>query len=136
MSTDPAYKKTVMEETNDTQRTAREIFLLKEVEQLRDQLAGLQAENDLKTFILDSIPDYVSYVDADLTYQLCNRKYEIEKGMTREKFLGKHVIEFVGKQGFARIQPYVDRVLKGELVTYEDHIDYKYLAEQDVTYAT
>ena len=115
-----------------TRRTGRETSLEKEVEQLRQQLVDLQAENDLMTFILDSIPDYVSYVDADLTYRLCNRKYEIEKGMTREKFLGKHVIEFVGKQGFASIQQYVDRVLKGELVTYEDHIDYRYLAEQDV----
>ena len=121
-----------MEKPNETRRSAREILLQKEVEQLRKQLVDLQAENELMAFILDSIPDYVSYVDADLTYQLCNRKYEIEKGMTREKFLGKHVIEFVGKQGFARIQPHVDRVLKGELVTYDDHIDYKYLAEQDV----
>ncbi len=121
-----------MEKPNESWRSAREILLEKEVERLRQQMLDLQAENDLMTFILDSIPDYVSYVDADLTYRLCNRKYETEKGMAREKFLGKHVVAFVGKQGLASIQPYVDRVLKGELVTYEDHIDYKYLAEQDV----
>ena len=32
----------------------------------------------------------------------------------------------------AKIQPHVERVLKGELVTYEDRIDYRYLAQQDV----
>lgn len=121
-----------MDKPNETRRSAREILLQKEIEQLRQQLLDLQTENDLKAFILDSIPDYVSYVDANLIYRLCNRKYETEKGMTREKFLGKHVVEFVGKQGLTSIQPYVDRVLKGELVTYEDHIDYKYLADQDV----
>jgi len=112
--------------------TARETTLEEETELLRGRLTALQAERDVLAFILDSIPDHVSYVNADLTYQVCNQKYEIETGRTREAFLGKHVVEFTGEQGFSRIQPHVERVLKGELVTYEDRIDYRYLAQQDV----
>jgi len=70
--------------------------------------------------------------NADLTYQVCNQKYEIETGKNRDAFLGKHVVEFIGERGLAKIQRHVDRVLKGELVTYEDHIDYKHLKRQDV----
>ncbi|QYZ67308.1 MAG: GGDEF domain-containing protein [Gammaproteobacteria bacterium (ex Lamellibrachia satsuma)] len=121
-----------MEKSNTIQRTAQEITLEGEIDRLRKRLAVLQAEHDAMAFILDSVPDYVSYVNADLTYQVCNRKYEIETGRTREAFLGKHVVEFMGEQGFAKIQQHVERVLKGELVTYEDRIDYRYLAQQDV----
>lgn len=116
----------------DKPNTPREIALDQEIEQLRERLAALQAERDVMAFILDSIPDFVSYVNADLTYQVCNQRYEIETGRTRESFLGKHVVEFTGEQGFARIQRHVERVLKGELVTYQDRIDYRYLAQQDV----
>jgi diguanylate cyclase (GGDEF)-like protein/PAS domain S-box-containing protein len=121
-----------MEIPNTTRRTTREITLEEEIDRLREQLAVLGAEHDVMTFILDSIPDYVSYVNADLAYQVCNRKYEIETGRAREAFLGKHVVEFMGEQGLAKIQRYVERVLKGELVTYEDCIDYRYLAQQNV----
>ena len=36
------------------------------------------------------------------------------------------------EQGLAKIQPYVERALKGELATYQDRIDYKYQVHQDV----
>jgi len=121
-----------MEKSNASRRTELDNTLKKEIDRLREQLVDLQEERDLMAYILDSIPDYVSYVNADLTYKVCNRKYETEKGLSRDAFLGKHVVEFVGEQGFARIQPHVERVLKGELVTYDDRIDYKYLAQQDV----
>ncbi len=121
-----------MEKSNATRRSARDNTLEEEINRLREQLADLQEERDLMAFILDSIPDYVSYVNADLTYKVCNRKYETEKGLSHDAFIGKHVVEFIGEQGFARIQPHVERVLKGELVTYEDHLDYKYLTKQDV----
>ena len=93
---------------------------------------AFRAEHDRMAFILDSIPDFISYVDSELSYQMCNQKYEIEKDITRDAFLGKHVVEFMGEQGFAKIQRHVERVLKGELVTYDDRMDYKYLAQQDV----
>jgi len=117
---------------NMPSKPARETSLQEEIDSLRERLADLQAEHDRIVFTLDSVPDFVSYVDSDLFYKLCNRKYEIEKGVTRETFLGKHVVEFMGEQGFAKIQRHVERVLKGELVTYDDRIDYRYMAQQDV----
>jgi len=121
-----------MKKLNTTQIKTRAFTLEEEIEQLRGQLASLQDERDLMAFILDLIPDYVSFVDADLTYKLCNRKYETETGRPCEEFLGNHVVEFVGEQGLAKIQPHLERVLKGEPVTYEDRIDYKHSEQQDV----
>jgi diguanylate cyclase (GGDEF)-like protein/PAS domain S-box-containing protein len=121
-----------MEKPNTTRQTARETALEQEIDHLRERLTALEAERDVMAFILDSIPDYVSYVDTDLVYRVCNRKYEIETGRSREAFLGKHVVAFMGEQGFAKIQRHVERVLKGELVTYKDRVDYGYQAQQDV----
>ena len=67
----------------------------------------MEAERDILAFTLDSIPEYVSYVDTELVYQVCNHKYEIETGHSREKFLGKHVVEFIGEKAFTKIQHYV-----------------------------
>ena len=55
-----------MEKPNTTRRTTRETALEEEIDRLRERLAALGAEHDVMTFILDSIPDYVSYVNADL----------------------------------------------------------------------
>lgn len=115
-----------------TQQAVRETLLEEEIIDLRKQLKTLAAERDVLAFTLDTIPEYVSYVDANLLYQVCNHKYEIETGRTCEEFVGKHVIEFIGENAFSNIQPYVERVLKGELVTYEDQIVYKHLGQQDV----
>ena len=99
---------------------------------LRRQLAALRAERDLLTFIVNSIPDYVGYVDRDLVYRVCNETYASESGRPLDTFVGKHVIEFVGEAGMAKIQPHVDRVLQGELVDYEDRVDYRFKTQQDV----
>ncbi len=93
-----------MKKLNIAQRTSRERALEEEADQLREQLTVLQAELDVLTFVLDSIPDYASYVNADLTYQVCNQKYETETGKNRDAFLGKHVVEFIGERGLAKIQ--------------------------------
>lgn len=83
-------------------------------------------------FILDSIPDFVAYVDAGLVYRVCNDAYSKESGQPKEAFVGKHVIEYLGEQGLAKVQPHVSQVLRGEFVSYEDRVDYRYTAEQEV----
>jgi len=104
----------------------------KELARLQEQVRTLEAERDLLAFILDAIPDYVAYVDSDLVYRFCNAVYSSESGMPLETFIGQHVTEFVGKEGLNRIRPHVDRVLRGEAVTYDDRIDYRFKSQQDV----
>lgn len=99
---------------------------------LRERLAALEAERDRLDFILDSIPEYVAYVDANLVYRFCNRIYETETGRPRADFIGKHVVEFMSEQGLAQIRPHLDQVLRGEAVTYQSRVDYRFLAQQDV----
>ncbi len=103
-----------------------------ELDLLRKKVDALQAENEVLMLMLDSIPEYISYVDKELVYRVCNKKYETEANLTREDLIGKHVSEFIGEQTFDKIKPYVNNVLEGEQVTYDNRIDYKYLPQQDV----
>lgn len=102
------------------------------VEHLKDQISSLKSERDRLTFVLNAIPDFVAYVDKNLIYRFCNEIYSTETGKPLSAFTGKNVIEFIGQQGLNKIQPYVDRVLSGEFVTYNDRIDYKHKSQQDV----
>ncbi|MCG7964245.1 MAG: PAS domain-containing protein, partial [Candidatus Thiodiazotropha taylori] len=79
-----------------------------ECDSLRREISELKAERDLLRFILNSIPDYVSYVDADLHYRFCNEQYAVESGQPLSCFIGQHVAKFVGEQGMQRIQPHID----------------------------
>ncbi|RLB53581.1 MAG: hypothetical protein DRJ42_11590 [Deltaproteobacteria bacterium] len=120
-------------DTPDTpSRPARPISPEDEISRLRKQLAAVQADHDRLAFILDSIPDHISYVARDLTYRVCNQRYEAEQGVNRDALVGKHVTEFVGEAGFDKLRPHVERALKGELVTYDNRMDYRYMKEQDV----
>ncbi|MEW8625674.1 MAG: GGDEF domain-containing protein [Candidatus Thiodiazotropha sp.] len=103
-----------------------------ESDSLRREISELKAERDLLKFILNSIPDYVSYVDADLHYQFCNEKYAVESGQPLSSFVGQHVEQFIGKQGMQRIQPHIDAVLDGHLVAYDDQLNYRYMLNQSV----
>ncbi|MBV2120711.1 MAG: GGDEF domain-containing protein [Candidatus Thiodiazotropha sp. (ex Ctena orbiculata)] len=99
---------------------------------LRREISELKAERDLLKFVLNSIPDYVSYVDADLHYQFCNEQYAVESGQPLSCFIGQHVAKFVGEQGMQRIQPHIDTVLDGHVVAYDEQLDYRYMLNQSV----
>ena len=116
----------------DSSHLDRESQLQGQIIDLQQQLTALKTERDVMSFMLDSIPEFVSYINVDLTYRFCNRKYELETDILCSELLGKHVTEFIGNEAFVRIQQYLQRVLDGESVTYEDRIHYKHLKEQDV----
>ncbi|MEN8190637.1 MAG: GGDEF domain-containing protein [Thermodesulfobacteriota bacterium] len=117
---------------SELSQAEREALLKKQIDNLQQQLAAVETEREVLTFLLNSIPEFASYINADLTYRVCNRKYEIEADISCQEILGKHVTEFIGNEAFDKIQPYLLRVLSGESVAYKDRIDYKYLKEQDV----
>ncbi len=116
----------------DSSQHERESQMRGQIDDLQQQLTAMKAECDVMSFMLDSIPEFISYIDADLTYRICNRKYELETDISRNELLGKHVTEFIGNEAFGKIQAHVECVLNGKPVTYEDRIHYKYQEEQDV----
>ena len=76
-------------------------------------------------FILDALPTLISYVDSDHRYQFNNRAYEYWFGCDRNELQGKHVKEVLGEAVYKNLQPALETVLSGQLVTFEKEMKYK-----------
>ena len=69
--------------------------------------------------ILDSLPAFIAYVDADIRYRLVNRAYENAFDKARQDILGRRVEEILGPKGYAAMRPHIERALQGEEVVAE-----------------
>jgi PAS domain S-box-containing protein len=58
-------------------------------------------------------------VSRDLRYISANPAYAKIAGVTAGQIVGRRVVDVMGEQAFTVIQPYVERVLRGEQVEYE-----------------
>lgn len=76
------------------------------------------AEHILKLFSA-AYPGLVTYIDSNYLYRFANEKFESWFGVSPGKISGKHVAEVIGQDEFLKRKGYIDRVLKGEKVTFE-----------------
>lgn len=81
--------------------------------------AELKRSQELLQNITDSVPALVAYVDADETYHFANATYAKWYGSGGVPHVGQSVSEFLGETHYARVKPYIDRVLCGEVVSFE-----------------
>ncbi len=67
--------------------------------------------------LLNSLPEFISYVDVSLRYQFTN---DANRAFFPEKeIIGLTMIEVMGSERFERVKPNVEKVLKGEIVCFE-----------------
>jgi PAS domain S-box-containing protein len=86
---------------------------------------ALRKNEDQLRLITDALPVLISYVDSEQCYRFNNKAYEKWFGHSRTEVCGKHVEEVLGKPAYKSIKKYVERVLSGQEVTFEDIIPYK-----------
>jgi len=71
--------------------------------------------------VFERSPDRISIVGRDFRYQRVNPAFERRYGMPAETFVGKHVADFLGKEGFERTaKAYYARCFAGEEVSYAE----------------
>ncbi|RFP63201.1 MAG: PAS domain S-box protein [Limnothrix sp. CACIAM 69d] len=74
--------------------------------------------------IMDLLPVCIAYCDRDLYYRYVNQSYEDWFGLCPQEICGKRVADVIGQQAYQLVKPHIDRVLKGEIVTYESVVPY------------
>ena len=88
----------------------------------------LEQENHFQTHwlshITDTLPACIAYIDRDLRYRFVNKTYETWFHLDHSTLDGQYVWEVMGKPAYDSVKPYIDRVLKGERVTYEMLLPY------------
>ena len=81
--------------------------------------ARLRAAEEGVRRLTDSVPGLICYLDRQRRIIYHNRTYREMFGLTREQIDGRHALEIVGPEVYARSLPYLDRALQGETVSFE-----------------
>lgn len=83
------------------------------------EVALLESEARLRT-IANTLPAMIAYIDADQVYRFLNLAYEREFGLTGRHVLGLSVRDTVGEARYRAVAPYIERVLAGETLSFEE----------------
>jgi PAS domain S-box-containing protein len=93
---------------------------------LQESEAELREREQQLRLITNALPVCISYVDADLRYRFVNQTYEDWFGCSRDEILSRHIREIIGEAAYQVVQPYIDRVLAGQLTLYEAELPYPF----------
>src|SRR5215468_1901792 len=74
--------------------------------------------------ILDTAAIGLTRCNRDLRYLSCNPAYENLVGLSDEQIIGRRIIDVIGMEAFEVKRPYVERVLRGERVEYEEEVPF------------
>jgi PAS domain S-box-containing protein len=89
---------------------------------IRRHTSALRANEEQLRRVIDAMPIFISYVGSDRRYRFTNQMYKERYDDPAE---GKHVEEVMGKAAYRAVSKYVDRVLTGEVTSYETEVPYQ-----------
>ena len=69
--------------------------------------------------IIEAMPAMVAVFDVELRIRLVNNSFELWRGKTRAELVGDTLEAAVGAWEYQRCQPWIERALQGETVTFE-----------------
>jgi diguanylate cyclase (GGDEF)-like protein/PAS domain S-box-containing protein len=99
------------------------VATLDDITMMRKSVMALrESEARLRT-IADTLPAMIAYLDFEEVYRFHNIAYEKEFSRSGMDVIGKTVLETVGEQRYAFLQPYIRRVLSGEPLAFEEEDD-------------
>jgi diguanylate cyclase (GGDEF)-like protein/PAS domain S-box-containing protein len=75
-------------------------------------------ERELR-FYAENIPEAVAFVGTDLRYQWVNKGFESVRGEAAEAVIGRTVHEVLGEAARDYLDPFLDRLRRGEACSYE-----------------
>jgi PAS domain S-box-containing protein len=93
---------------------------------------SLRATAEQLEFVANAVPALMAYVDTDARYLWVNASYERWFGTPPEAVRGRHASEVLGAAAYAALRPYVQRVLAGEEITFDQRVTYKSGPPRDV----
>jgi PAS domain S-box-containing protein len=100
----------------------------------RKEAEQLLRENTeyLKT-VTDQMTAAVTRCSRDFRYLWVNPRYAEWLGRSMEEIVGNAIVDVVGPQAFAYLEPYFRRVLAGERVSYEGEADFKSIGRRRIS---
>jgi PAS domain S-box-containing protein len=93
-------------------------------ERERVERALRASEQELER-IIKHTPFMLAHCSRDFRYRFISNAYAEMIGCKAEDVIGKSLVEVVGPQGFATIEPYITKALQGERVDYESDVHFR-----------
>ena len=90
-----------------------------------------ESEERFRT-IVNALPQFIAYTDADLIYRFVNQTYQEKFDVEPEEVLGKTLPEVIGEDAFEEARPHVKKALRGERVRYHQRYDYAIGGTRDI----
>ena len=81
--------------------------------------AALRKSEEHLRIVTDNLPILISQIDTDLKYTFANQYY-YDVGEVQDSIIGKDVVDIIGKETFNRALPHMQKVLAGEVVSFEN----------------
>ena len=93
---------------------------------LRSVERALRRSQDQLTLLRDAVPALIFYLDERQRYESVNHTFERWFGVPSEEIVGRTVRDFDGEGAWSTIWPQLARAYRGELVTYEADVPYRF----------
>ncbi|MDH3315767.1 MAG: PAS domain-containing protein [Gammaproteobacteria bacterium] len=95
------------------------VALLTDISERKKADDELKESEQRLRLVADNVPGMLTRVDADRRIRFINREAERWLGLPEDQVVGRHVWEVIGDASYQSLQPYIDRVLSGEQVSFE-----------------
>lgn len=90
-----------------------------DITQIKESQLGLAEISKRMKLITDNMPAMISYIDAEKVFRFNNSAYEKWLGRPLERITGHAISELYDAETYQFIEPYLDRALNGEQVSFE-----------------
>ena len=95
--------------------------ITRDVTERREAAAELERSLAMLQLFINTVPAYISFVDADERYRLVNKSYEQYFGLPAERLIGQHLADVQPAEAYAEMQPHIRVALSGQTVRYHSH---------------
>ncbi len=94
-------------------------------EQAMAEKVARESERQLR-LITDNLPVLITFIGRDLRFSFGNKSSEVWFGISQSDLIGMHISELGKTMLIEAIQPHIEEVLTGRMVTFEDGRESKY----------
>ena len=104
--------------------------------QTADSIERFESKNELRRasaqlqLVTDSMAVAMTHCSRDLRYLWINPRYAEWIGRRAEEVVGHSIVEVIGTEAAEKLGPYIEKVLGGEPVSYEEQINFKGIGQR------
>ena len=97
------------------------LAITRDVSERKEAAAELERSLATLQLLINTVPAYISFVDAEERYRLVNRRYEAYFGLPADQIVGRTLRETQATAAYEEMAPHVRAALAGRSVRYQSN---------------